>query len=81
MGRVVEILVGVSALAGIATFLGVRTAVRRTLRTFGRKPDYQEGAYKKPVEQDEYDRRRGLIKSVPEAEEPVEGAPPERRTP
>lgn len=38
MGRVVEILVGVSALAGIATFLGVRTAVRRTLRTLGRKP-------------------------------------------
>ena len=39
MGRVVEVLVGVSALAGIATFLGVRTAVRRTLRGLGRKPE------------------------------------------
>lgn len=39
MGRVVELLVGISALAGIATFLGVRTAVRRTLRTLGRKPE------------------------------------------
>jgi hypothetical protein len=39
MGRVVELLVGVSALAGIATFLGVRTAVRRTLRSLGRKPE------------------------------------------
>lgn len=76
MGRVVEILVGVSALAGIATFLGVRTAVRRTLRTFGRKPE-------KHYEEEEYDRRRGLIKSVPDAgkRDPVEGAPPERRTP
>lgn len=39
MGRIVEVLVGVSALAGIATFLGVRTAVRRTLRTLGRHPE------------------------------------------
>ena len=38
MGRVVELLVGISALAGIATFLGVRTAVRATLRNLGRKP-------------------------------------------
>ena len=29
MGRIVEVLVGISALAGIATFLGVRTAVRQ----------------------------------------------------
>lgn len=39
MGRVVELLVGVSALAGIATFLGFRTAIRATLRTLGRKPE------------------------------------------
>lgn len=39
MGRVVEVLVGISALAGIATFLGVRSAIRHTLRTFGRKPE------------------------------------------
>lgn len=39
MARLVEILVGISALAGIATFLGIRTAVRRTLRTLGRKPE------------------------------------------
>lgn len=38
MGRIVELLVGISALAGIATFLGVRTAVRATLRNLGRKP-------------------------------------------
>ena len=39
MGRIVEVLVGVSALAGIATFLGLRTATRATLRTLGRKPE------------------------------------------
>lgn len=39
MGRVVEILVGISALAGIATFLGVRAAVRKTVRSLGRKPE------------------------------------------
>lgn len=39
MARIVEILVGVSALAGIATFLGFRSLIRRTLRTLGRKPD------------------------------------------
>lgn len=41
MGRIVEVLVGISALAGIATFLGVRTAVRHTLKTLGRKPEDQ----------------------------------------
>jgi hypothetical protein len=39
MTRLVEIIVGISALAGIGTFLGVRTAVRRALRTFRRKPE------------------------------------------
>lgn len=43
MGRIVEVLVGISALAGIATFLGVRTAIRHTLRTLGRKPDKTTG--------------------------------------
>lgn len=38
MARIVEILVGVSAIAGIASFLGLRYAVRRTLRGLGRKP-------------------------------------------
>lgn len=42
MTRIVELLVGISALAGIATFLGIRTAVRRTLRTLGRKPERPE---------------------------------------
>lgn len=39
MTRLVDVIVGLSAMAGILTFLGVRTAVRRTLRTLGRKPD------------------------------------------
>lgn len=39
--RLVEILVGLSAIGSIATFLGVRAAVRRTLRTLGRKPEQQ----------------------------------------
>jgi hypothetical protein len=38
MARIVELLIGVSALAGIATFLGFRTMFRRTLRSLGRKP-------------------------------------------
>lgn len=38
MARIVEILVGVSALAGIATFLGFRTMFRASLRKLGRKP-------------------------------------------
>ena len=40
MGRVVEILVGVSALAGIATFLGFRGLARATVRNLKREaPD------------------------------------------
>lgn len=42
MARIVELLVGVSALAGIATFLGLRTAIRRTLRTLGREPESKQ---------------------------------------
>lgn len=38
MAKIVELLVGVSALAGIATFLGFRTLFRRTVRGLGRKP-------------------------------------------
>lgn len=37
--KVVQIIVLVSALGGVLTFLGFRTAIRRTLRTLGRKPD------------------------------------------
>jgi hypothetical protein len=44
MARIVEILVGISALAGIATFLGFRAMARKTLRTLGRKaPDPPTG--------------------------------------
>lgn len=43
MARIVEIIVGVSALAGIATFLGFRTMIRRTLRTLGRKHESPPG--------------------------------------
>lgn len=39
MTRLVELLVGISALAGIATFLGIRTMVRKTIRGLGRKPE------------------------------------------
>jgi hypothetical protein len=39
MARIVELLVGVSALAGIATFLGLRTMFRRTVRSLGRMPE------------------------------------------
>jgi len=56
MGRVVELLVGISALAGIATFLGFRTAIRATLRTLGRKPE-------SPPPQE--DPRRGLLSRRP----------------
>lgn len=40
MGRVVELLVGVSAIAGIATFLGFRGLARATIRNLRREaPD------------------------------------------
>lgn len=38
-GRAVEIVVGVSALCGVLGFLGLRTAVRSTLRKLGRDKD------------------------------------------
>ena len=38
-GRAVEVVVGVSALCGILGFLGVRSAVRSTLRSLGRDKD------------------------------------------
>ena len=38
MARIVEILVAVSALAGIASFLGFRALARKTVRGLGRKP-------------------------------------------
>lgn len=42
MARIVEILVGISALAGVATFLGLRAAARRTLRSLARRPGLEE---------------------------------------
>lgn len=42
MGRIVEVLVGVSALAGIATFLGFRAAFRKTVATLTRHPEISE---------------------------------------
>jgi hypothetical protein len=39
MTRLVEVLAALAAIGSIATFLGVRVAVRRTLRTLGRGPD------------------------------------------
>jgi hypothetical protein len=42
MARIVELLIGVSALAGIATFLGFRTMFRRALRGLGRKPEIKK---------------------------------------
>lgn len=39
MNRLVEFVVAVSAIGGILTFLGVRGAIRRTLRTLGRPAD------------------------------------------
>ena len=42
MGRMMEILVSVSAIAGIATFLGFRAAARKAVRTLGRKPKLDE---------------------------------------
>lgn len=38
MGRVVEIIVALAGIGSIATFLGVRAAVRRTVRSLGREP-------------------------------------------
>lgn len=42
MGRAMEILVATSALAGIATFLGFRTAARQFVRKLGRPPEQDE---------------------------------------
>lgn len=36
--RIVEILVGLSAIGSIATFLGFRAMFRKTVKTLGRKP-------------------------------------------
>lgn len=41
MGRMMEILVSVSAIAGIATFLGFRAMARKAVRSLGRKPKAQ----------------------------------------
>ena len=38
MARMTEIFVLVSAIAGIATFLGFRAAARKAIRSLGRKP-------------------------------------------
>jgi hypothetical protein len=38
MARIVELVVGLAAIGSIATFLGVRAAVRRTIRGLGRPP-------------------------------------------
>lgn len=43
MGRAMEILVSISALAGIATFLGFRAAARSAVRRLGRKPEENTG--------------------------------------
>jgi hypothetical protein len=56
--RLVEILVAASAICAIAGFLGVRAAVRKTLRTLGRKPDEPRG-YIEEGEEGEQDGDRG----------------------
>jgi hypothetical protein len=38
MARIVEIAVAMSAICGVATFLGFRAAFRKFLRTMGRQP-------------------------------------------
>lgn len=62
MTRLVEVLVGLSALAGIATFLGFRTAIRATLRTLGRKPESPP-----PTE-----RRMGIVRRTETPKPPEE---------
>lgn len=52
MGRIVEVLVGVSALAGVATFLGFREVFRRTVRGLGRHPE--DFKYDDQNDDDEY---------------------------
>ena len=50
MARIVEILVGISALAGIATFLGFRALARKTVRSLGRKPDPSDPLVRQEVQ-------------------------------
>lgn len=57
MTRLVEVLVGLSALAGVATFLGVRTAIRKTLRSLGRKPERENSDGVVPFERSDVERR------------------------
>jgi hypothetical protein len=55
--KIVEILAALAAIGSIATFLGVRAAIRRTVRSLGRKP--------KPPE---LQRPQGIVKTPEEIE-------------
>lgn len=42
MARLTEIFVALAAISSLATFFGVRAAIRRTVRRLGRKPNPEQ---------------------------------------
>lgn len=55
MSRLIEALVAAGAICGIAGFLGLRAAVRKTLRTLGRDPDQPRDWIEEEVEHGDRD--------------------------